>query len=88
MNRTAPARAAPRCPICGAPRQDAWRPFCSKRCADIDLGRWMTETYRTPAVESAQPEDEADRAALEAIRARAAGGVDPDPDPDPDPERG
>lgn len=33
------------CPICGKPRADAWRPFCSKRCADIDLGRWLGERY-------------------------------------------
>jgi uncharacterized protein len=35
------------CPICGKPRPD-YRPFCSRRCADVDLGRWLTESYRDP----------------------------------------
>jgi endogenous inhibitor of DNA gyrase (YacG/DUF329 family) len=33
------------CPICGRRPQAEFRPFCSKRCADIDLGRWLGETY-------------------------------------------
>ncbi len=33
------------CPICGAPAQPDRRPFCSKRCADVDLGRWLGERY-------------------------------------------
>ena len=39
---------APACPICGKPRDAAFRPFCSKRCADIDLGRWLNESYAIP----------------------------------------
>lgn len=35
-----------RCPICGRPADARTRPFCSKRCADIDLGRWLNEEYR------------------------------------------
>ncbi|MEO1121121.1 MAG: DNA gyrase inhibitor YacG, partial [Pseudomonadota bacterium] len=31
---------ARKCPICGKPRVHEHRPFCSKRCADIDLGKW------------------------------------------------
>lgn len=34
-----------KCPICRQPRQAAWRPFCSKRCADIDLGNWLGGGY-------------------------------------------
>ncbi len=41
--------AAPSCPICGKPVAQQVRPFCSARCADIDLGRWFSETYRVPA---------------------------------------
>ncbi|VUX45956.1 DNA gyrase inhibitor YacG (modular protein) [Candidatus Defluviicoccus seviourii] len=52
-------RAAPRCPVCGRPRMDRWRPFCSKRCADVDLGRWLGEVYRIPAVEAADEDDDA-----------------------------
>ena len=36
------------CPICSKPGSDAHRPFCSSRCADIDLGRWLTEQYVLP----------------------------------------
>jgi uncharacterized protein len=39
------------CPICGKPADSRWRPFCSKRCADIDLGRWLDEAYRIPVEE-------------------------------------
>lgn len=34
------------CAYCGKPVVPRWRPFCSKRCADLDLGHWLTETYR------------------------------------------
>ena len=37
-----------RCPICRAPSADATRPFCSVRCADIDLGRWVSGGYVIP----------------------------------------
>lgn len=37
------------CPICGKPVSADYRPFCSRRCADVDLGRWLTESYRIPA---------------------------------------
>ncbi|MFQ6549397.1 DNA gyrase inhibitor YacG [Aestuariibius sp. 2305UL40-4] len=43
------------CPICDKPAAHAYRPFCSKRCADKDLGRWMTGAYAVP---SAEPPDE------------------------------
>ena len=33
------------CPICRKAAQPAFRPFCSKRCADIDLGRWLGGGY-------------------------------------------
>ena len=38
-------------PICGKPQDAKFRPFCSKRCADIDLGRWLKGGYAIPAVE-------------------------------------
>jgi hypothetical protein len=43
------------CPVCGKPTDAGYRPFCSRRCADVDLGRWLTEGYRIPA----GPADEA-----------------------------
>jgi endogenous inhibitor of DNA gyrase (YacG/DUF329 family) len=41
------AAAAP-CAICGKPSTRAYRPFCSRRCADIDLSRWLNEAYAVP----------------------------------------
>ena len=37
-----------KCPICGKPVQPEFRPFCSARCKQIDLNRWLTESYRVP----------------------------------------
>ena len=42
------------CPICARDSDPKYRPFCSRRCADIDLGRWLTEGYRLPE-ETAEP---------------------------------
>lgn len=36
------------CPVCAKPAKPKFRPFCSARCADIDLGRWFTGQYRVP----------------------------------------
>jgi len=38
-----------RCPICRKPAKPEFRPFCSRRCADVDLGRWFSEQYAVPA---------------------------------------
>lgn len=46
------------CPICGKEAEAKHRPFCSKRCSDIDLGRWLNESYTIPASEE-DPEDPA-----------------------------
>jgi endogenous inhibitor of DNA gyrase (YacG/DUF329 family) len=37
-----------KCPMCSRPAVGTYRPFCSKRCADADLGRWLGEGYRIP----------------------------------------
>ena len=37
-----------RCPVCGKPADRAVLPFCSRRCADVDLGRWIAGIYRLP----------------------------------------
>jgi endogenous inhibitor of DNA gyrase (YacG/DUF329 family) len=39
------------CPICRKPTEHRYRPFCSRRCADIDLGRWVTGSYAVPTDE-------------------------------------
>ncbi|MEC7762567.1 MAG: DNA gyrase inhibitor YacG [Pseudomonadota bacterium] len=42
------------CPICAKDSDPKYRPFCSKRCADVDLGKWLKGSYRIP---SEDPED-------------------------------
>jgi endogenous inhibitor of DNA gyrase (YacG/DUF329 family) len=37
------------CPICNKETDAKYRPFCSRRCADVDLGRWLTGSYAIPA---------------------------------------
>jgi len=39
------------CPICGKPVDPAARPFCSKRCADVDLQRWLSGRYVVPGTD-------------------------------------
>ncbi len=51
-------RIEAKCPVCGKPADTKHRPFCSKRCADIDLGRWLKEGYRVPTDET--PDDAAE----------------------------
>lgn len=38
----------PPCAVCGKPQTETFKPFCSKRCADIDLGRWLKGGYVIP----------------------------------------
>lgn len=45
------------CPLCGKPADHAFRPFCSKRCADIDLGRWLRGAYALPGEPAGGGED-------------------------------
>ncbi|MBA4801483.1 MULTISPECIES: DNA gyrase inhibitor YacG [Euryhalocaulis] len=40
--------ASPACPICGDPADKSYKPFCSRRCADVDLGRWLKGKYAIP----------------------------------------
>jgi uncharacterized protein len=43
-----PGRSQRACPICGKPRSERYDPFCSKRCADVDLHRWLKGSYVIP----------------------------------------
>jgi endogenous inhibitor of DNA gyrase (YacG/DUF329 family) len=49
------SRAGRRCPICGKPAVAEFRPFCSKRCADVDQHRWLSGAYAIPAAEEEPP---------------------------------
>ena len=46
-----------KCAICGKPIVAAFRPFCSRRCADVDLNRWLSGVYAAPVTED-EEEDE------------------------------
>ena len=56
------------CPHCRKPVDPAYRPFCSKRCADVDLNRWLTGGYVIPGSKHAEGDGQSDE--------------DQDPDPD------
>lgn len=47
-----------KCPICAKTTVEEYKPFCCRRCADVDLGRWMNESYAIPAVEEDRPDEE------------------------------
>ena len=65
-------KRAGKCPICDATSEDRFRPFCSRRCADVDLSRWFSGGYAVPVVEL----DEGDLDELERFVDEA--GADPD----------
>lgn len=54
------------CPICAAKSDRRFRPFCSRRCADVDLANWLSGSYAVP---STDPEDI--EAAVEAVQERS-----------------
>jgi uncharacterized protein len=45
------------CPICGRRSSEAYRPFCTARCQEVDLGRWLTGVYRIPGPPAELDED-------------------------------
>jgi uncharacterized protein len=47
-----------KCAVCGKPQEQAFKPFCSKRCADVDLNRWLSGGYAIPASEEDDPDAE------------------------------
>jgi endogenous inhibitor of DNA gyrase (YacG/DUF329 family) len=52
-----PAKAGAKpCPICGKPATQASHPFCSERCRDVDLNRWLSNSYKIPG----RPQDDED----------------------------
>ncbi len=55
------AREGGSCPICGKPREERFRPFCSKRCADLDLAKWLKGEYTIPGAPLDEEHGPADR---------------------------
>ncbi len=47
------------CAVCNKPAVEKFKPFCSSRCADVDLHRWLSESYAIP-VKAGDSEDEQD----------------------------
>ncbi len=47
-----------KCPICGKPSDAGLSPFCSKRCSDIDLNRWLSGVYAAPVKEEEDKDGE------------------------------
>jgi uncharacterized protein len=54
-------QSAGKCVICGKPQDPKYKPFCSKRCADVDLNRWFSGKYAIPAMEGDEPDDEREK---------------------------
>jgi uncharacterized protein len=50
-NENKPKTRGSKCPICDRPSDPAVQPFCSTRCADVDLHRWLSGRYAIPVVE-------------------------------------
>jgi endogenous inhibitor of DNA gyrase (YacG/DUF329 family) len=48
------------CPICGKPVAEPFRPFCSRRCADVDLNRWFSGVYAVPVTEDEEEDERRD----------------------------
>jgi len=71
MSKVMPEPGTSRCPICRKPAAEAYRPFCSKRCADVDLNRWFSGAY----VVAGKEEEEEDGAP----KADRPGGDEPGP---------
>ena len=54
---TAPSLAPGKsCPHCGKPAVEQYKPFCSARCADVDLNRWLSGVYSIPVKEDDEEE--------------------------------
>ena len=45
-----------KCPICGKPATEASKPFCSERCRDVDLNRWLSGSYAIPGKDDEEAE--------------------------------
>jgi uncharacterized protein len=49
------------CPICEKPAEQKYRPFCSRRCADVDLNRWFSGSYSIGGRDGEETDDEGER---------------------------
>jgi hypothetical protein len=75
MSNDQNGRASGRCPICGKPGERRFQPFCSVRCADVDLSRWMSGVYAIPVLSVDEDEDGDEPADLPGVQAGARQGT-------------
>lgn len=75
-----PANDHGRCPICRQPGVASYRPFCSKRCADVDLARWLGDAYVIPG----GADDDEDGDASDTLRGPRETADRPNPKGNPD----
>jgi endogenous inhibitor of DNA gyrase (YacG/DUF329 family) len=75
-------KSAGRCPICREPTEAAYRPFCSARCRDVDLSRWLRGSYAIPGGQAGADEDGDDAAAAQAAAGRNADSAEKDEEQD------
>jgi uncharacterized protein len=61
MSDRAEMPRASSCPICGKPAAESLRPFCSRRCANVDLNRWLSGVYAVPVKEEEDEDGTAGR---------------------------
>lgn len=59
--KVAPLRPRRACPECGRPSSRDTYPFCSPRCKDLDLNRWLTGSYVIPGRDDEEEAPEAER---------------------------
>ena len=67
-----------KCPICKAPRDPDYRPFCSRRCSDVDLARWLGGAYAIAGGTADTDEEGDDTLARRGAAAEKEGGTDED----------
>ncbi len=53
-------QTAKACAICGKPADQQYTPFCSRRCADVDLHRWLAGVYAVPVTEDEEEDERRD----------------------------
>ena len=59
------AQSQKACPICGEPAVRRFRPFCSRRCANVDLNRWLSGVYAVPVREDEEEDERRDESGEE-----------------------
>jgi len=69
------SKSRDRCPICGGPTDIAYRPFCSRRCGDVDLARWLRGAYVIPGPPEGGDEGEKDDKGDDVEDAAPSGGA-------------